>query len=177
MPSYEPQQFETRRGECTIEGGVIRFEEGPTRAVRQAITGVREKDVDALGKPATVFFTLSGAVWAFQDLIVDVLDGRLWAVALGLLIVGAFGWQVSVWLKRWLFDPSAINCSDVESVTRIGEETLSIEYKDGPRRRVHDVKLSKKHTDDKRRLATRAFERKGFEVERAEKEKWYERVV
>lgn len=84
---------------------------------------------------------------------------------------------MSVWLKRWLFDPSAINCSDVESVTRIGEETLSIEYKDGPRRRVHDVKLSKKHTDDKRRLATRAFERKGFEVERAEKEKWYERVV
>jgi hypothetical protein len=84
---------------------------------------------------------------------------------------------VSVWLKRWLFDPDEIRCSDVESVTRTADDTLRIEYKDGPRRTGHDLKLSRKNTTDKRRLATRAFERKGFEIERAQKEKWYERVV
>lgn len=81
MPTYEPQSFETRHGECTIEQGTIRFHEGIPRAIRRTISGVREMDFDALKKPTAVLVTLYGALWTFQDLIIDVFDGGIWGVS------------------------------------------------------------------------------------------------
>lgn len=177
MPSYEPQSFETRHGECTIEQGVVQFHGGVIRTTRQTIRGVQEMDSDALRGPSVVFFTALGAIWTLQDLLIDMFDGRLWAVLLGLFVVAVLGWQWYLWLRRWLLNPSKIRCSDIESVTRVGKDTLRIKYKHGPRRTHYDVKLPRKKTDDKRRLATRAFEEKGFEVERATEQKWYRELV
>lgn len=118
-------------------------------------------DFDALKKPTAVLVTLYGALWTFQDLVVDLFDGRVWAIAFGLLIVSVFVWQCYLWLRRWLIDPSEIRCSDIESVTSVTDDTLRIEYKNGPKRVHHDVKLPRKKTNDTRQRATHAFEEKG----------------
>lgn len=176
-PSYEPRSFETRYGECTIERGTIRLEEGPSRFVRRTVEGVRGADLDALGKPALFLFTVLGTLSTVPGVVSRASDGALLATVGGLLIVVGFVWQCYRWLGRWLFDPSEIRCSDVESVSRVADDTLRIEYKDGPRRSSHDLKLPRRDTDDARRAATRGFEAKGFEVGREEHGKWYERIV
>ncbi|MEM4780989.1 MAG: hypothetical protein QXG03_05455 [Halalkalicoccus sp.] len=176
MASYELQSFETRRGECRIEGGVIYIQEGPTRTIRRTLAGIREGDFEAFKKPAMVAFMLFGVATTAPGVFSALADGSTWALVGGLAIaVGVVG-QLLVWLRRWLLDPSEIRCSDVESVTRVGDDTLRIEYKEGPRRTDHDLKLPRTTTDE-RWLATRAFEEKGFEVERDEREQWYRNLV
>lgn len=176
-PSYEPQSFETRHGECRIEQGSIHLDEGPSWHVRRTIEGIRDADLGAFGKPALVVFTLLGTVSTLPGTLSRASDGAPWAVIGGVFVLGALIWQLSIWLRRWLFAPAEIRCSDVESVSRVGDDTLRVEYRDGPRRTSHDLKLPRKGTEDARREATSGFAAKGFEVERAERGRWYRELV
>lgn len=176
-PSYEPQSFETRHGEWTIENGRIRIDGGPAWLVRRAIEGVRNVNLDALGKPAMVLFTIFGAIWSLHGTSTRIADGSVWTLVFGSVIVVALAWQCYRWLRPSLLGPSEIRCSDIESVTRVGDDRLRVEYKEGPRHARHTVRLPQKDTDEARRAARSAFERKGFEVERDEREKWYRKLV
>lgn len=176
-PSYEPQSFETRHGEWTIERGRIRIDEGPSWLARRAVDGVWNADLEALGKPAMVPFTLFGAVWTLHGTITRVTDGSVWPLVFGSLIAVALAWQCYRWLRPSLLGPSEIRCSDVESVTRVADDSFRIEYKEGPRYTQHTVRLPQKDTDEARHAARSAFERKGFEVERDEREPWYRELV
>ncbi|WP_331236490.1 hypothetical protein [Natronorarus salvus] len=175
-PSYEPQRFETRHGECVIEDGVIRVEEGPKATLSRVRVGLGEFDLEVLGKPMMVLLFLFGMGSTLWSLVSSLSEG-FWLTAFSLLVVAGVLLQGGAWAKRRFVDPSEIRCSEVESVTWVDDRTIEIGYKDGPERVTHEIDLPYWNPERKRRAATEAFERKGFDVERADRERWFDRVV
>ncbi len=172
-PSYEPQRFETRHGECVIEDGVIRLEEGPRATLSRMREGLREFDLEALGKPALFLLMFGGMGSTLWSLFSSLSEG-FWLTAFALLALAGVVLQGGIWAKRRFVDPSEIRCSEVESVRRVDDRTIEIGYKDGPERVSHAIKLPAWGTEKARQEAREAFEEKGFEVERDEREKWYD---
>lgn len=169
-PSHGPQRFETRYGECTIEQGTLRSDQGISRLFRRYVMAAKDRDLGALGKGAAVVvgFALT-TQQAVEPLLAgaEAVRGRIPSdpvtSALAVLALVAALYPL---VRRWYVShgPVEIRCSDIRSVEQ-DEQTFRIEYKDGPRTRTRTIKTPRDDFAASNR-AREAFEEKGFEIER-----------
>lgn len=170
-PAYGPRRFETRYGECTIEQGVLRLDQGISRLFRRYVTAARERDLATLGKGAAV---VVGFVLTAQPGIrlliagIDAVRGTVLADPVTALLAG-FTLAAALYplARRWYADrgPSEIRCSEIESVS-LDDDTVHVRYRDGPATETRTIRMPKADTGAETRRAREAFEEKGFLVER-----------